>query len=78
MKLIFAYIKSFKNIRELEFMLSDDYGVSFERNKLTIQKTDVEEVKTFLYGGNLKDRGTRTGGQVTRSLRVQVGMPKAA
>lgn len=77
MKLIFAYIKSFKNIRELEFMLSDDYDVSFERNKLTIQKTDVEEVKTFLYGGNLiKDMHIivgRTGAGKTNLLQL-IGM----
>ena len=40
MKLIYAYVRSFKNIQEQEFLLSDDYDVFFEDNRLAIDKTD--------------------------------------
>lgn len=77
MKLIFAYIRHFKNIREQEFSLSDDYEVTFAGNKLTIRKTDLEEVKSFLYGGNLiRDMHIivgRTGAGKTNLLQL-IGM----
>lgn len=77
MKLIFAYVRSFKNIHEQEFLLSDDYDVTFERNKLNIRKTDMEDVKTFLYGENLiRDMHIivgRTGAGKTNLLQL-IGM----
>ena len=77
MKLIFAYVRSFKNIREQGFSLSDDYDVTFERNRLNIRKTDMEDVKTFLYGGNLiRDMHIivgRTGAGKTNLLQL-IGM----
>ena len=53
MKLIFAYVKSYKNIHNQEFSLSDDYDVTFEGNSLHIKPTGLEEVKSILYRGNL-------------------------
>ena len=77
MKLIYAYVRSFKNIQEQEFMLSDDYDVFFEDNRLTIDKTDNAEVKDFLYGNNLiKDLHIivgRTGSGKTNLLQL-IGM----
>lgn len=77
MKLIFAYVRHFKNIREQEFSLSDDYDVTFERNKLSIRKTDIQDVKAFLYGGNLiQDMHIivgRTGAGKTNLLQM-IGM----
>lgn len=77
MKLIFAYIQHFKNLRGLEIPLSDDYNVSFTRGQLLIQKTGIEEVKNTLYGGNLiKDLHIivgRTGSGKTNLLQL-IGM----
>lgn len=77
MKLIFAYVRSFKNIHEQEFAFSDDYDVSFERNKLSIWRTDMDQVKSFIYGGNLiKDMHIivgRTGAGKTNLLQM-IGM----
>lgn len=77
MKLIFAYVRSYKNIQNQEFPLSDDYDVTFERNRLHIKPTGLEEVKTILYGGNLiKDLHLivgRTGAGKTNLLQL-IGM----
>lgn len=77
MKLIFAYVKSYKNIHDQEFSLSDDYDVSFEGNRLHIRPTGLEEVKSILYGGNLiKDLHLivgRTGAGKTNLLQL-IGM----
>lgn len=77
MKLIFAYIQHFKNLRGLEIPLSDDYNVSFTRGQLLIQKTGIEKVKNTLYGGNLiKDLHIivgRTGSGKTNLLQL-IGM----
>lgn len=77
MKLIYVYVRSFKNIQEQEFLLSDDYDVFFEDNRLTIDKTDNAEVKDFLYGNNLiKDLHIivgRTGSGKTNLLQL-IGM----
>lgn len=77
MKLIFAYVKSFKNIHDQEFSLSDDYNVSFEGNRLYITPTQLDEVKSILYGGNLiKDLHLivgRTGAGKTNLLQL-IGM----
>ena len=77
MKLIFAYVKRFKNIREQDFAFSDDYAVSFIRGKLSIRKTEIKKVKNYLYGGNLiKDLHIivgRTGSGKTNLLQL-IGM----
>lgn len=77
MKLIFAYVKSYKNIHDQEFSLSDDYDVSFVGNRLHIRPTGLEEVKSILYGGNLiKDLHLivgRTGAGKTNLLQL-IGM----
>ena len=77
MKLIFVYVRSFKNIHEREFSLSDDYRVSFKGNRLHITPTRLEEVKTILYSGNLiKDLHLivgRTGAGKTNLLQM-IGM----
>lgn len=77
MKLIFAYIRSFKNIHEQEFVLSNDYDVFFENNKLSIWQEKMENVKNILYGGNLiKDMHIvvgRTGAGKTNLLQL-IGM----
>ena len=77
MKLIFAYIKQYKNIREKEFAFSDDYSVSFDRGKLQIKRTGIEKIKNCLYGGNLiKDLHIivgRTGSGKTNLLQL-IGM----
>ena len=77
MKLIFVYVRSFKNIHEREFSLSDDYKVSFNGNRLHITPTRLEEVKTILYSGNLiKDLHLivgRTGAGKTNLLQM-IGM----
>ena len=77
MKLIFAYVRSFKNIHEQEFGLSDDYDVSFESNKLSIWRMGMESIKNILYGGNLiKDMHIvigRTGAGKTNLLQM-IGM----
>lgn len=77
MKLIFAYVRSFKNIHEQEFAFSDDYDVSFEGNRLSIRKTDMNQVKDVIYGGNLiKDMHIivgRTGAGKTNLLQM-IGM----
>ena len=53
MKLIYVYVRNYKNIREQGFPFSSDFEVSFERNILSIRKTNMEEVKNILYGGNM-------------------------
>ena len=77
MKLIFAYIRSYKNIHEQEFDLSDDYDVTFEDNKLSIWRMEMKGVKDILYGGNLiKDMHIvvgRTGAGKTNLLQM-IGM----
>jgi len=77
MKLIFAYVQQFKNIRNQEFAFSDEYAVSFDRGKLQIQKTGIEKVKNYLYRGNLiKDLHIivgRTGSGKTNLLQL-IGM----
>lgn len=77
MKLIFAYVKSFRNIYEQEFALSDDFEVTFKRNRLSIIPTRLGEIKSILYGGNLiKDLHLivgRTGAGKTNLLQL-IGM----
>lgn len=77
MKLIFAYIRSFKNIREQEFVLSDDYEVTFAKNRLHIKQTELADIKEYLYKGNLiKDLHLivgRTGAGKTNFLQL-IGM----
>ena len=77
MKLIFAYIKSFKNIRELGIPFSDEYNMVFERGKLCINKSGIEQIKDRLYKGNLiKDLHIivgRTGAGKTNILQL-IGM----
>lgn len=77
MKLIFAYVKSFKNIFEQGFALSDDFEVSFKENRLYIAPTKFGEIKSILYGDNLiKDLHLivgRTGAGKTNLLQL-IGM----
>lgn len=77
MKLIFAYVKNFKNIHEQGFALSDDFEVTFKRNLLRINPTRLGEIKSILYGGNLiKDFHLivgRTGAGKTNLLQL-IGM----
>ena len=77
MKLIFVYIRSFKNIHNQGFVLSDDYDVSFKGNHLRIIPSMSGKVKEILYGGNLiKDLHLivgRTGAGKTNLLQL-IGM----
>lgn len=56
MKLIYAYIRSFRNIHNEEVVFSDDFDVAFENGKLFIKKSDHSEIKDFIFGNNhIKD-----------------------
>lgn len=52
MKLIYAYIRSYRNIHDEGISFSDDFDVAFDRGKLVIERTDRSEVKSFIYGDN--------------------------
>ena len=77
MKLIYSYIKSFKNIRNQEVTFSDDYDISFGGGKLRISRTGISTVKDYLYGKNpIRDLHIvigRTGSGKTNLMQV-VGM----
>lgn len=56
MKLIYVYIKRFRNIVEQEVCFSDEYAVSLQDNHLLISKRDSNPNVTYVYGdGFLKD-----------------------
>ena len=50
MKLIYAYVKQYRNIFNQEIAFSDDYHVHLSEGKLHIEKNEDNHAKQFLFG----------------------------
>lgn len=66
MKLIYAYIRRYKNFTEQELHLDNDYQVSFSEGKLTIHQTDALHVSPY----NLHMVIGKTGAGKTNLLQL--------
>lgn len=81
MKLIYAYIRSFRNIHNEGVVFSDDFDVAFENGKLFIKKSNHSEIKDFIFGDNhIKDLRLiigPTGSGKTNILQL-VGMEESS
>ena len=77
MKLIYAYVKQYRNIFNQEIAFSDDYHVHLSEGKLHIEKNEDNHAKQFLFGDTvLADLHIiigRTGSGKTNLLQL-IGM----
>lgn len=77
MKLIYSYIRNFRNIREQEVRFSRDFNVRFASGSLSIERQEKDEVADYLYGNSLiKDMSVivgKTGSGKTNLLQM-IGM----
>lgn len=79
MKLIYCYIKKFRNIENQEVCLSDDWNVHYSEGHLVIQVKREDKAKKYLYGnGFMRDLHVvvgKTGSGKTNFLQL-IGMDK--
>lgn len=55
MRLIYCYVKKFRNIYEQELLLSPYYDVKLDGNKISIARKDCEEVDSLFENENLRN-----------------------
>ena len=84
MRLIYAYVKKFRNISNQEIYFSDQYKVSIEESKtfpecMTISRQEDKESESFIYKkSNLSNVHLivgKTGSGKTNVLQM-IGMPE--
>ncbi len=77
MKLIYCYIKHFRNIEEQEVSLSDEYSFAYDGECLSIQRTERDKNLDYLYGNgfmrNMHIVVGKTGAGKTNFLQL-IGM----
>lgn len=79
MKLIYCYIRRFRNIENQEVMLSDEYECHYEKAKLTIEKCGRDSLLDYVYDNafmrNLRIIVGKTGSGKTNFLQL-IGMDR--